>query len=319
MSSKPTLWFTLLLAVIVCLAPALAEARAGGGQSSFGSRGTRTYNSVPPTTTAPQSRPIERSVTPPPAPAARPAIPAQTGGTFFGGHPFLSGLMGGLIGAGLAGLFFGHGFFGYGLGFAGILGLFLQLALVAIVIRLAMGYFRSRAYGSDRRSFAYATADDAGPSGGHPFSAGSVPASGDNAAPRDEIGITGPDYTEFERLLVVVQSAWSERNIDALRRHITPELVSYFSEKLSANASAGIENRVEDVHFEAGDLAEAWNDGDLQYATVAMRWSARDYTVRADTGVLVEGRNTERVMATEVWTFVRAPGGRWLLSAIQQA
>jgi predicted lipid-binding transport protein (Tim44 family) len=49
-----------------------------------------------------------------------------------------------------------------------------------------------------------------------------------------------------------------------------------------------------------------------------MRWSARDYTVRADTGVLVEGRAGERVEATEVWTFVRAPGGRWLLSAIQQ-
>jgi predicted lipid-binding transport protein (Tim44 family) len=181
-----------------------------------------------------------------------------------------------------------------------------------------MGVFRSRMFASERRSFAYATADDGGPSG-HPFSARSSAAAGNGTGRRDEIGVTGEDYGEFERLLVAIQGAWSDRNIDALRRSVTPDMVSYFSEKLSANASAGVENRVEDIRFEAGDLAEAWNDGDLQYATVAMRWSARDYIVRSDTGLLVEGRNSERVEATEVWTFVRAPGGRWLLSAIQQA
>ena len=313
MSSKPTLWFMLLLAVAVCLAPALADARAGGG-SSFGSRGTRTYNSVPSTPTAPRSQSLQRSVTPQPAPAVSPRTPYTTSPTFFGGHPFLSGLMGGLLGAGLAGLLFGHGFFGYGLGFAGVMGLLLQLALVAILIRLAMGYFRSRAY---PRSFAYATAEDAGPRSG-PYVPRADSGGGPGAATHDEIGITNSDYAEFERLLVAIQTAWSERNIDALRRYITPEMVSYFSEKLSANVSAGIENRVEDVRFEAGDLAEAWNDDDLQYATVAMRWSARDYTVRADTGVLADGRHAERVTATEAWTFVRAPGGRWLLSAIQQ-
>lgn len=318
MSSKPALWFTLLLALIVCLAPALAEARAGGG-GSYGSRGMRTYHAVPSTPTAPQSRPIERGVTPQPNLASRPGTPYAPATSFFGTHPFFGGLMGGLIGAGIAGLLFGHGFFGYGLGFAGVLGLLLQLALVVLVVRWAMGVLRGRMFAAERRSFAYATADDAAASRGHPFSAqaGAMPGSAGGAA-RDEIGIADADYAEFERLLVVIQSAWSERNVDALRRYITPEMVSYFSEKLSANASAGIQNRVEDVRFEAGDLAEAWNDGDLQYATVAMRWSARDYMVRADTGVLLDGRDSERVVATEVWTFVRAPGGRWLLSAIQQ-
>lgn len=318
MSSKPALWFTLLLAVVLCLAPALAEARAGGG-SSMGSRGTRTYNSVPSTPTAPQARPVERSVTPQRNPAVRPATPAPAPAPFFGGHPFLSGLMGGFIGAGIAGLLFGHGFFGYGLGFAGILGLLVQLALAVLLVRWITGFLRSRAYASNNRSFAYATADDPGPRDGQPLAARSGSGNGSSPQSRDEIGIADSDYAEFERLLIVIQSAWSDRDVDGLRRCVTPEMLSYFSEKLSANASAGIENRVEDVRFEAGDLAEAWNDGDLQYATVAMRWSARDYTVRADTGVLVEGRSAERVAETEVWTFVRAPGGRWLLSAIQQA
>ena len=34
---------------------------------------------------------------------------------------------------------------------------------------------------------------------------------------------------------------------------------------------------------------------------------------------IVEGSPTEHVSATELWTFVRSPGGRWILSAIQQA
>lgn len=325
MSLKPAFWLALFTAAVIALAPVLAEARAGGG-SSVGSRGTRTFNSAPATPTAPQSRPVERSITQPQQQPTRPAAPMpQAQPSFFGSHPFMSGLMGGLIGAGIGGLLFGHGFFGGGLGFggfAGILGLLLQIGIVVLLVRLAIGFFRNRAAGRERPNFAYATADDMHVrSSAQPLYAAAAGGAGSGqgpAASRDEIGITDADYAAFEQLLVAIQKAWSNRDLAAFRRCLTPEMLSYFSEKLSANASAGIENRVEDVHFETGDLAEAWSDGDLQYATVAMRWSALDYTVRADTGVLVEGRAGERVEATEIWTFVRAPGGRWLLSAIQQ-
>jgi len=318
MSSKPTLWCGLFVAVLIVMAPALADARAGGGTSA-GSRGTRTYSATPSTPTAPQVRPVERSMTQPqpqtPRPATAPAPVAQP--SFFGGHPFVSGLLGGLIGAGIGGLLFGHGFFGpgFGFGFASLLGLLLQIAIVVLIVRLAIGFFRSRSAGQS--NFAYATADDRQPQ--HASVHESAGQAAGRSTVRDEIGLTTADYDDFERLLVAIQKAWSEGDLAAFRRYLTPEMLSYFSEKLSANASSGLENRVEDVQFEAGDLAEAWNDGDLQYATVAMRWSARDYTVRTDTGVLMEGRTGDRIDATEVWTFVRAPGGRWLLSAIQQA
>jgi predicted lipid-binding transport protein (Tim44 family) len=39
---------------------------------------------------------------------------------------------------------------------------------------------------------------------------------------------------------------------------------------------------------------------------------------RDSAGRVVDGALAERVLVTELWTFVRAPGGRWLLSAIQQ-
>jgi predicted lipid-binding transport protein (Tim44 family) len=48
-----------------------------------------------------------------------------------------------------------------------------------------------------------------------------------------------------------------------------------------------------------------------------MRFSMIDIT-RDGTGRVVDGSATERVLATEVWTFVRAQGGHWILSAIQQ-
>jgi len=54
------------------------------------------------------------------------------------------------------------------------------------------------------------------------------------------------------------------------------------------------------------------------YATVAMRFSMIDVT-RDRLGQIVAGSPNERVSATEFRTFVRSPGGRWILSAIQQA
>jgi predicted lipid-binding transport protein (Tim44 family) len=67
-----------------------------------------------------------------------------------------------------------------------------------------------------------------------------------------------------------------------------------------------------------GDLAQSWTEHGRDYATVAMRFSMIDVTCD-NFGRIVEGSPTEHVSATELWTFVRSPGGRWILSAIQQA
>ena len=52
---------------------------------------------------------------------------------------------------------------------------------------------------------------------------------------------------------------------------VTPEMPSYFSEELAANASRGLVNHVTDVKLLQGDLAEAWREGRNDYATVAMK------------------------------------------------
>ncbi len=93
-------------------------------------------------------------------------------------------------------------------------------------------------------------------------------------------------------------------------------MVSYFAEELAANASNGVVNKISDVKLLQGDLSEAWREGSTDYATVAMRYSLVDQTVERDGGRVVQGGPDE---AVEIWTFMRARGGNWLLSAIQQA
>jgi predicted lipid-binding transport protein (Tim44 family) len=85
---------------------------------------------------------------------------------------------------------------------------------------------------------------------------------------------------------------------------------------LAGNASRGLINRVTDVKLLRGDLAEAWREGSTDYATVAMNFALNDSMVERASGQTVEG--DERSEATELWTFMRARGGNWLLSAIQQ-
>ena len=226
-------------------------------------------------------------------------------GLFGGG--LLGGLAAGFLGAGLFGLLFGHGLFGGMAGFASFIGLILQIALVVIVARLLFVWWQRR----NAPAPAYAAAH---PATGHSFS-GLGGMLGGNAPAAAAPAIDKSDYDEFERLLGEIQSAYSDENLTVLRAKVTPEMLSYFSEQLAENASRGLVNKVTDVRLEQGDLAEAWNEGGVDYATVAMRFALTDRMVERASGRTVEGVPGE---ATELWTFMRARGGGWLVSAIQQ-
>ena len=221
----------------------------------------------------------------------------------------MSGLMGGLIGAGIGGLLFGHGFFGGGLGFGGFLGFLLQIFLLVLLVRFLIRRVRgpSPAFAGGPGIFSRGGAPGPAPIGGAGGPAGPPP-----------IQIGPQDYQEFERLLQNIQAVWSRQDLNALRSLATPEMLSYFAEQLAAQTSQGVRNEVTDVHLLQGDLAQAWREGNREYATVAMRFSMIDVT-RDATGRIVDGSPTEHVTATELWTFIRSPGGRWILSAIQQA
>lgn len=298
------------LALFAALAAALAFgagesfARPGGG-SSFGSRGGKTYSAPPATRTAPNSAsPVQRSITPPTPSAIN---PARTPGGFG------RGLLGGLLGAGLIGMLLGHGLSGGLGGLTSMLGLLLQVGLIFLLIRFALGFFR-------RSQPAHATSTPGGLSGAA-YTPAPGASFGGGAQPKP-LQIVKTDFDAFERRLGEVEAAFSSEDVGTLRRICTPEVAAHLEQELSDNAARGMVNRVTGVRLVQGDLAESWRETDGEYATVAMRFSLNDVMVERQTGRVVSGSSTIPEEVTELWTFRRQPGAdstAWVLSAMQQA
>ncbi|MFB9983734.1 Tim44 domain-containing protein [Mesorhizobium kowhaii] len=309
-----------------------AEARRGG---SFGSRGTRTFQSAPPTRTAPApTAPVERSMTPntgvntsarqPQAGLQRPGFMSGFGGT----------MMRGLLLGGLIGLLVGQGFGGL----AGMFGFLLQALLIGGAIMLAIRFFRSQSARGPAPALAGAGYAQASNAQGSKFenlataqqqtdtqrsftipgfgggSGGGSPATGS-----DEITLAQTDLDAFQQLLTDVQEAFGREDHAALRRAVTPEMVSYLSEELAENAQKGLRNEVSDVTLLQADIAESWREDDRDYATAALRYESRDVTRERASGKVVEGDDDHPTETTELWTFMRENGSSWKLSAIQQA
>lgn len=299
-----------------------AEARKGG---SFGSRGMNTYNSPAPTRTAPTPvAPIQRSMTPNQQQTQTPAAPAQSAqprGGFMNG--FGGAMMRGLFLGGLFGLLLGGGFGGIG----GVFAMLAQIAIIGGVIWLVMRMMRSsapRPATAGGPSFdGTATARQASPATEdllRNFGRGGSGGAARKPADLNQLGIGMDDLEKFESMLSRVQAAFAGENYAALRALTTPEVMGYLSEELATNATNGVKNVVSDVKLLQGDLAESWREGNVEYATVAMRYAAIDYMVDRQSGAVIEGDDKEPGESTEIWTFVRNRGDAdWRLSAIQEA
>jgi predicted lipid-binding transport protein (Tim44 family) len=298
-----------------------AFARAGGG-GSFGSRGGMTFSRPSSTMTAPYgASPFQRSMTSPNQGIFRPnsAGPGARGGMFGG---FGGGLLGGLLGAGLIGMLFGHGFGGGLGGGMSFIGLLLQLALLYFVFKFVMNFLRNRspAQGSaftGSPPFGASPYGGANPQGG--FGGGS---GGFGASPQSKLDIGPADFSAFEQRLGDIQQAYSDEDLNRLRSMGTPEMASYFAEELADAARKGLVNKLSNIQFLQGDLAEAWREPGGEYASVAMRFSLNDAMLDRATGRVVSGDLSTPQQATEIWTFVRPAGGGpndWRLSGIQQA
>jgi predicted lipid-binding transport protein (Tim44 family) len=325
---------------LTVVATAPAEARRGG---SFGSRGSRTYVAPRPT---PSSQgyvaPVQRSMTAPPpgyapgynrptyAPSPAPAYGANRPQTFnrpsFG---FGGGLLAGLATGGLIGAMMGHGFGGgWGSGFGGMGGMagmglistLFQLGVLALVVWFAVRLFRRR--NPQPQLAGFPSAYDPGPDYAAPAPAGGpwggAPAYGTSAPLADDIAITSGDKEAFERLLIEVQDAFGREDYAGLRERTTPEVMSYLAEELSDNATHGRRNEVSRTRLLRTDVAEAWREGDADYATVALNYESVDIMRDRQTGQIVQGDPDRPTSTTELWTFVRQGGGRWKLSAIQE-
>jgi predicted lipid-binding transport protein (Tim44 family) len=208
---------TLILAaaaVFVLVAADVADARVGGG-SSFGSRGSKTYTAPPATNAAPNTAPIDRSMTQKGAPtnvqAAKPGASTAAQPSRFGGWRGL--LMGGLFAAALASIF--------GVGaLASVLGFLLQFALIAGILYLAVAFIRARTQPALARA--------AGPvprRQGDILSRRALGSTGGPVAPAAAPIIVRDDLDTFERLLGDIQTAFSRGDTEKLAA-LTPRRCS---------------------------------------------------------------------------------------------
>ena len=292
--SAPIRFLAILLSLVTAfsvISVDTAEARRGG---SFGSRGVKTFQSVPATKTSPNvTAPVQNTrATPSPANAAsRSQAPQNTG--LFGG-----GLMRGLFLGGLFGLFLGTGFGGMG----GMLSLLFQLALIGGLLWLFFGRRRLATAGGPGLA--------AGLGAAQPRPAPAAPAT-------HPLEVTPADLDVFEDRLKGVQDAFSRGDETGLARLTTPEMLGFLRDELADNAARGLRNEVIDTRMLGGSVAEAWSEGRRDFATVSIRYESRDLMREIASGRVVSGAEglTE---TTEIWTFLRENGGDWRLSAIQQ-
>lgn len=299
-----------------------ADARRGG---SFGSRGARTAAPPPTTATAPnQAAPVQRTMTQQPAAPnsmaaanTRPAMapPAKSSG-------MAKGLLGGLVAGGLIAMLMGGGF--GALAGAGMLTALLQMALIGGVIWLAFRLFRRRPMlapagvpgASNISQFGASPLANKGQWAGFGSTAQSY---GFTQPQIRDLDITMADKEDFERLLGQVQDAFSREDYAALRACTTPEVMSYLAEELSQNATKGVRNDVSGTQLLEAEVAEAWSEGNADYATIAMQYHSIDILRDRTSGAVVEGDPTQLTRTTELWTFVRDSRNPWRLSAIQEA
>lgn len=293
----------------------------------MGSRGSRTYDQT-------GSKPIEQSVVqrpsaPPPqsapgspAPTAQPTPARQP--SFLQRNPLLAGLAAGLAGSWIGHLLFGATDSSAKTNEAGeaetTAGASSSTGILFLLMLLGAGafYFILKSRRSPVPDFSGMARTSA--AGGSLLS---EPPTTTLPTARVDIAITSADQSAFQQLLVDIQTAWGKQDVAGLRRFVTPEMLTYFSTALAEDTSLGVANHVHDVVLLHAEVREAWTEDTTQYATIALRWSARDYTVSltkqyGESGYFVEGSEETPIESGEVWTFMRHQNGKWLLSSIQQ-
>jgi predicted lipid-binding transport protein (Tim44 family) len=123
----------------------------------------------------------------------------------------------------------------------------------------------------------------------------------------------------IESMFRRVHTARMNRDVDALRDRVTPELHGALRAESDRWRSLGHASHTDEIEIRA-EVTEAWHETGRDYVTAFIDGSMLAYTVDETTGALVGGSKTTPEKVEAFWTFTR-PGGLnpWMLSAIQTA
>jgi predicted lipid-binding transport protein (Tim44 family) len=302
------------------LIPDDAFARAGGGRSLSGSRGSRTY-SAPASPTSPSPTSPSRSVTSP-TPATPGPQPMQQPSMW---RSIAGGVMGGLIGGML---FRSLGFGAPGEGMAGGIGLF-DIILIGAILYFLYRFLKRRREEAAAGGYYQGgqTAGTATPASQPVY----VPSAGSAVADDIQQGIShvrqmdaGFDEKAFTEgcmdVFFQIQGAWANRDMSTAKNVLTDEMYGILSEdarKLKAEKKI---NRLDNIAVRTVEISEVWQESGQDYITVRFLANLLDYTIDESTKQVLSGSRTEPVKFEEYWTFTRPVGkNAWRISAIQQA
>ncbi|NVN99401.1 MAG: Tim44 domain-containing protein [Geobacteraceae bacterium] len=295
-----------------------AEARAGGGSRSMGSRGSRSYSQPASPSTSPspyQAAPQQaRPMTPPPYQQPQPA-----------GGGFMRSMAGGLVGGMLGGMLFRSMGFGGGGGMGGGGG---GIGLFEILLLAGIGYFIYRYIKSKRQQEQQ----------GEYTSYNSIPNTYDvtpqqaQLSTQDDLdrglshirqmdaGFSEERFTDqVMDMFFKVQGAWMNRDLSPVNAIITDEMRRIFQEDLDRLIREKKVNRLENIAVRTVEISEAWQEQGQDYITALIYANLLDYTTDDVSGQVVSGSKTDPVKFEEFWTFTRSVGtGVWKLSGINQ-
>ncbi len=305
-----------------------AFARAGGGRSggrnsSFGSRGSRTYNAPAKPAPSQNQYQYQREQTQqqrPVSPAPMPQSPSRFGG-------FMRSLAGGLAGGFIGALLFRSLGFGGGFGSGGFGGIgLLDILLLAIGIFVIYKLVKSRkpatapSYEENYQRF------DQGYNYQPVRDISTAPSYGDDLTTGlSRIRQFDPSFDEnrFKEtatdIFFKVQAAWMNRDIESSKHLFAPEILELMRNDVTKMKAEGRINRLENIAMRNVEITEIWQEQGKDYIAVEINANVLDY-ITDESGRLIEGSRTEPVKFLEYWTFVRTVGtGAWQLTAIQQA
>lgn len=296
-----------------------AYARAGGGRSSSGSRGSRSYSSpAKPSPSQSVTNPA-RSMTSP-APTPQP-VPQKSGfwRTFAGG--MAGGLLGGLLFSSLGFGSHGGGFGGGGIGI-------MDIIILAALLYFVYWFFKRRKAAKEVEAggYSYQSASS------QPVQPVAYVPSYEEPDPEAEIakGLStirqmDPSFDEnrFSELCMdiffKIQGAWGNRDLSIARPLLTDEMYGILQGDADKMKQDKKINKLENIAVRKVDITEVWQENGKDFITVKFLANLLDFTV-SEGGELLSGSKTDPVKFEEYWTFVRPVGNNpWQLSGIDQA
>ncbi len=317
-----------------------AEARVGrarGGFSrSFGSRGSRTFDNGQ---QGNRMQPMDSTRTPR-SQINNPNNSLQNNrGSWLQRNPLLGGLLGGIAGTVIGSMLMNA--FGGMNGGGGIVMLLLLAGVAFMLVMAAMKFFKGRSgpitagnnnfggggvFGGNGPNNSGFGGNGFGNSYNDPNAPNNVGA-GVNTQTREQglaaISLEDPSMSNqklqdtLSSLFFQIQEAYSAGDRSILMNAATPEMYNEMVNDLMEMERRQERNIIKNIVMRSFDISEAWQEGNIEYATANINARLIDYTER--NGQVVDGDPNNPTQFSEYWTFTRPRGrGEWQLSAINQ-